>query len=86
MPKKTVSYKELVFCKVGCSALLFPVDHPGPHVSNTKYTRTSVVQSYDPATGVIETMNSIYRPMEGMPVPTPAFDYVLAEPGEPTRS
>lgn len=61
--KKTVRYSQLGACMVGSSALLLPVDHPGPHVSNTKFVTTSTVLSFDPETGIIETLNTRYVPV-----------------------
>lgn len=48
----------------GC--LLQPIDHPNPVglVSNRSVINTSKVVSYDPNTGKIETLNTIYLPSE----------------------
>ena len=51
------TYTAAEFVKVGACALLKGVQHPagiGPEVM------TSPVQSFDPATGVIETINTRY--------------------------
>lgn len=51
----------------GDRAFLLPVDHPNHlpdhSVSNTKPVTTSKVVSWDKATGVIETANTIYTPV-----------------------
>lgn len=64
MQKKIVHYKKDsdVHIYVGASAVVFPIDHPGPLVSNTKYIQTSTVISYNRATGEFETLNTIYKP------------------------
>ena len=54
---KAATYTAIEFCQVGSSALLKGVQHPdgvGPDVVTTP------VQSFDPATGVIETKNTRY--------------------------
>ena len=63
--KATVHYRPTAWdiIKVGASATVFPTDHTSPWVSNEKVCFTSAVQSYDSATGVFETMNSIYKPI-----------------------
>lgn len=48
--------------RTGYPAFLFPVDHPGPHVTNTTLVRTSPVLRVDVDTGEIETENTIYVP------------------------
>ena len=51
------TYTTAEFVKVGACALLNGVEHPsgvGPQVVST------TVRSYDPKTGVIETMNTRY--------------------------
>lgn len=51
------TYTAIDFCQVGSCALLKGVQHPagvGPRVM------TSPVQSFDPATGVIETKGTRY--------------------------
>lgn len=47
--------------KPGESAHLQAVDHP---FLGSEFVTTSVVQTYDSLTGVIETMNTIYTPAE----------------------
>lgn len=69
MPKPIVHYRKLVSCSVGASALVHPIDHPGPDVSNTKMVRTSAVLRYDRDTGEFETRNSIYRRLPKKPLP-----------------
>lgn len=54
---KATTYTAIEFCQVGSCALLKGVQHPdgvGPDVVTTP------VQSFDPATGVIETKNTRY--------------------------
>lgn len=54
---KTATYTAIEFCQFGSCALLRGVQHPdgvGPDVVTTP------VQSFDPATGVIETTNTRY--------------------------
>lgn len=54
---KAATYTSIEFCRVGSCALLNGVQHPdvfGPEVLTTP------VQSYDPATGVIETKHTRY--------------------------
>lgn len=69
MSKPTVHYQTLLFVKVGSFALLYPVDHPNHlpehKVSNNQEVTTSKVLSYDDQTGRIETLNTIYVPVEG---------------------
>ncbi|MBC8737101.1 hypothetical protein F6X40_09800 [Paraburkholderia sp. UCT31] len=60
--KPVVNYVSLLHCKVGQSAVVLPVDHQSPLVSNTKYVRTSVVLAYDTVTGEFETCNTRYQP------------------------
>jgi hypothetical protein len=60
--KPTVRYKELIaFYGAGHSCILFPIDHYNSElVSNTKPIVTSAVVNYDPATGRLETRNTVY--------------------------
>lgn len=64
--KKTVHYDDTQdYCiyGMGAAAFVMTVDHPDIHrVSNTTLVRTTAVQSYDAATGIFETLNTIYRP------------------------
>ena len=64
--KATVQYRPSVegSIKVGYSALVWPVDHTSPFVSNEQVAVISKVISYDPETGVFETLNSIYKPFK----------------------
>lgn len=69
MSKKTVHYDKKMGVQMvqyldGQSALLYPIDHPDTRVSNTTSAITSKVVSYDEATGVLETQNTIYVPGE----------------------
>ena len=43
---------------------LYPVDHPSPFVSNTCICYTSKVVDFDIETGIIETLNTIYTPLD----------------------
>lgn len=47
---------------VGKGAFIFPVNHP--HCSNTTIAHTSEVINYDPETGIFETRNTIYKPLQ----------------------
>lgn len=69
MTKPIVHYSELHYCKVGLFALVEPVDHPSPVVSNSRVVRTSAVKSYDKSTGEFETRNTKYKPIWGMAAP-----------------
>jgi len=64
--KATVQYRLGVWggIGVGCGALVWPVDHTSPFVSNEQVAVTSKVISHDPETGVFETLNSIYKPFK----------------------
>ena len=67
MVKPTVLYSYLQTTldpeTIGKSVVLFPHNHPGPYVSNTKLTITSPVVSYTDD-GTIETENTIYGPRD----------------------
>jgi hypothetical protein len=58
--RKVVRYHELRDCKVGHRALVWPIDHPAIPVG--KFGKTTMVQSFDPLTGVAETANTRYEP------------------------
>jgi hypothetical protein len=58
--KKLVRYHTLRACKVGMHAFVWPIDHPEIPVG--KYGKTSIVQMFDPVTGVAETANTRYEP------------------------
>jgi hypothetical protein len=58
--KKIVHYHELRDCKVRSRALVWPIDHPA--VSVGAHAKKSVVQSFDPLTGVAGTTNTRYEP------------------------
>jgi hypothetical protein len=58
--KKVVRYHELRECKVGCCALVWPIDHPAIPVG--AYGHTTAVQSFDRQNGVAETVNTRYEP------------------------
>ncbi len=51
------------FIKKGMGAMVYPVDHTSPHVSNSSFCHTSKVIRYDEDTGEFETQNSIYKPL-----------------------
>lgn len=57
--------KKFVHCigdvqMMGNRAILRPLDHPGPDVSNTREVITSPVVSHDHLSGRLETANTIY--------------------------
>lgn len=55
---------------VGNRAILTPVDHPdGGNVSNYRPAMTSCIVRHDLVTGVIETQNTVYQPLEKDDVP-----------------
>jgi hypothetical protein len=58
--KKVVRYHQLRDCIVGRRASVWPIDHPD--IPAGKSGRTSVVQMFDPLTGVAETTYSRYEP------------------------
>ncbi|MDR3367664.1 hypothetical protein [Rhodoferax sp.] len=58
--KKVVHYDKLRDCNVGCRASVWPIDHPSVLVGTC--AKTSLVQSFDPLTGVAETANTRYVP------------------------
>lgn len=45
------------------SAMVYPIDHTSPLVSNTTVAMTSKVQAHDEASGVFVTLNSLYIPV-----------------------
>lgn len=63
--KPVVHYlrEESHFVAVGERAQVYTLDHPRIGEGNVM---TSTVQSYDPETGVFETLNTIYEP-DGKP-------------------
>lgn len=46
---------------VGAPAIVCPINHPSPDVSNKRAVLTSNVISYDVATNTFETENTIYK-------------------------
>lgn len=65
--KKTVHYigKPQFWGELEHGAELYPVDHPDRlRVSNYKKMWTSSVLSYDPISGRLETLNTIYVPLD----------------------
>jgi hypothetical protein len=58
--KKVVHYHQLRDCTVGRRASVWPIDHPD--IPPGKSGRTSVVQMFDPLTGVAETTFTRYEP------------------------
>lgn len=59
--KPVVYYTEKEFIEVGFRAAVKVVEHPNPALSND-WTHTSGVLTYDQATGIFETRNTIYKP------------------------
>lgn len=47
---------------VGRPAVVWPIDHYSPEVSNETWCRTSPVESYNPITGEFTTLNTRYVP------------------------
>ena len=63
--KKEVYYKELAYePSLGGCAFLWPINHPSKLISNQQFVQTSRVVAYDPETKIIETLNTIYIPLE----------------------
>ena len=64
--KPVVRYTSVSFQReggVGGIAFVYPIDHPDTKlVSNTTIAITSRVVSYDEATEVFETLNTVYVP------------------------
>jgi hypothetical protein len=62
--KKIVKYKKatVIYIAAGMSAMVETVDHPD--CSNKKYVVTSCVLKHDPKSGVFETLNTLYVPVE----------------------
>jgi hypothetical protein len=58
--KKVVHYHQLRDCTLGRRASVWPIDHPD--IPLGKSGRTSVVQNFDPVTGVAETTYTRYEP------------------------
>jgi hypothetical protein len=58
--KKVVHYHQLRDCTVGRRALVWPIDHPD--IPLGKSGKTSLVQVFDPLTGLAETANTRYEP------------------------
>jgi hypothetical protein len=58
--KKVVHYYQLRHCAVGRRASVWPIDHPD--IPLGKSGRTSVMQNFDPETGVAETTYTRYEP------------------------
>lgn len=48
----------------GGGAMVYPLDHTSPHVTNTKVAFTSKVQAHDEKSGVFVTLNSLYIPVK----------------------
>lgn len=59
--KQKVNYRasESSAIEVGSCAYVYAINHPRLY---EMIVRTSAVQSYDPETGIFETLNSIYTP------------------------
>ena len=50
--------------EVGLPARVIAFDHPSHLIQCGEVVRTSTVQSYDVDTGVFETRNSVYKPVQ----------------------
>jgi hypothetical protein len=50
--------------ELGKPALIWPINHPSPLVSNRDVAITSKVTAYNADTGVFETENTIYEPVQ----------------------
>lgn len=61
--KKVVHYDRPIKIEIGSSAIVHPLDHTSPLVSNETLVYTSKVLAYDTITGIFITANSIYVPM-----------------------
>lgn len=63
--KKSATYTphELQYIAVGSSARVFGVDHHSPDMRGT-HVHTSPVLNHDTDTGVFETLNTIYTPVQ----------------------
>ena len=61
--KPVVKYKPIPNCPivVGYKASVVVSDHPAAYLNAEEWVSTSTVVSYDEATGVFETMNTIYK-------------------------
>lgn len=51
---------------IGSSAVVYPINHDSPLVSNTKHVKTSAVISANSETGEFETENTLYKPYKGL--------------------
>ena len=60
--KKVVHYTSPLRIAIGASAIVKPVDHPSPLVSNSTHVFTSRVLAYDSQSGIFITENTIYVP------------------------
>lgn len=74
-PKPVVRYivdgpNRPLLIQVGLPAAITPMAHPSPLVTGDGQTfvQTSRVIRYDPATGAIETQNTLYIPAEAVPL------------------
>lgn len=61
MNKPKVSYTSIIYLRKGDSAIVTPVDHPSPLVSNQKAAWTSPVLAIN-QDGSFETENTLYIP------------------------
>jgi hypothetical protein len=61
---QVVRYTKALYVKEGVSAVLVPVNHPSPLVTNGSECTTSIVKFYDPAHGLIVTRNTVYLPLQ----------------------
>jgi len=59
----TYDYSKGVLQHDSGGVLLWPMDHPDKeHVSNQSYVLTSKVLHLDVETGIVETLNTVYKP------------------------
>lgn len=59
--KPVVNYMDVKYLRIGEACLILPANHPSELVSNApKWAVTSLVVNYDPASGEIETENTVY--------------------------
>jgi hypothetical protein len=66
--KPVVMYSRLLFCEIGVSAAVVPINHGntvmGQGAVNGEVRDTSRVVAYDEATGWFETLHTLYCPAQ----------------------
>lgn len=64
--KPTVRYIDLGFCELGCRAMVIPLDHYSPRITNRRWVTTSTVLAITPGVDgpTFETRRTIYVPVE----------------------